>query len=208
MTGSPFLLAGLGNPGAQYAGNRHNVGFMAADAIAKEYGYGAYHHKFGGLFSDGRVGRERALLLKPQTFMNESGRAVAEAARFFKIPPENVIVFYDDLDLPPGKIRVKKGGGNAGHNGLKSIDAHLGENYWRVRIGIGHPGDKNAVTGYVLSNFSKEDRKAIDGLLPALSQHLPLLLAGDEAGYMNKIALACHPALVAGAGANKKEIPQ
>src|SRR5882672_1199962 len=154
-----LLLVGLGNPGAKYAGNRHNVGFMAVDAIARRHGIGPWRRRFQGVAAEGLVGAARVLLLKPETFMNDSGRAVAEAARFFKLEPQGIVVFHDELDLPPGKLRAKTGGGNAGHNGLRSISAHIGNEYRRVRIGIGHPGLKDMVYPYVLSDFAKSEHE-------------------------------------------------
>lgn len=184
-----ILICGLGNPGAEYAKNRHNVGFMAVDEIAADHGIGPFKSKFQGEFAEGRIGSHKVALLKPQTYMNNSGQSVAAAAKFYKIPPANIIVFFDELDLEPGKTRAKKGGGNAGHNGLKSIDAHLGTpEYWRIRIGIGHPGDKARVTGHVLGDFAKADGDWLEKLLPALSKHLPLMLEFDDNHYMTKVA--------------------
>lgn len=188
----PTLLVGLGNPGGEYAGNRHNVGFMAIDRIAEINRFSAFKKKFGGLLAEGSIEGAKVFLLKPLTYMNLSGEAVASAASFYKIPPERIIVFHDELDLPLAKIRVKQGGGHGGHNGLKNIDSHLGKDYWRVRIGIGHPGDKEMVTNHVLSDFSKGEQKAVDTQLAALSEHIALLLAGDEARFMNKITLAAN----------------
>jgi len=182
------LLVGLGNPGKEYQGNRHNVGFMAIDRIAADHGISKLQKKFGGELSEGSIGGVKLFLLKPLTYMNLSGECVSKAARFYKIPPERIIVFHDELDLPVAKIRVKKGGGNGGHNGLKSIDAHIGKDYWRVRIGIGHPGDKSMVSDYVLSDFTKTEIKTIETLLPAVAGHAHLLLQGDEAGFMNKLS--------------------
>ena len=187
------LVVGLGNPGAKYARNRHNVGFMAADVVAIRYKFSAYRSKFKSEFAEGEIplgsGAARVLLLKPQTFMNESGTAVAEAARFLKIEPSSVIVMHDELDLAPGKLRVKKGGGAAGHNGLRSIDAHLGNDYWRVRIGIGHPGDKKLVLNAVLGDFAKSDTEWLVPLLDAIADEMPLLLKGEDAAYMSRVAL-------------------
>ena len=152
------LLVGLGNPGARYARNRHNIGFMATDAIARRHGFPTFRSRFKGELADAPIGGERVLLLKPQTFMNDSGESVGDAARFFKIPPDDIVVIHDEIDLRPGKLRVKRGGGNAGHNGLRSIDACLGPDYWRVRIGVGHPGIKELVQPYVLQNFPDEER--------------------------------------------------
>lgn len=188
-----LLLVGLGNPGPRYAWNRHNVGFMALDCITQEYGFSDYRPKFHGLLADGRIDGERVLALKPSTHMNRSGISVGETARFHKIPPEDVVVIYDELDLAPGKIRVKTGGGNAGHNGLRSIDSHFGKGYRRLRIGIGHPGDKNAVQSYVLRDFSKEDQVWVDALLPAIATATPHLVRGDDAGFMNRVAVILNP---------------
>lgn len=184
-----WLVAGLGNVGSQYAQNRHNVGFMVADLIAETYGFAPWKKKFQGQLADGKVGEDRLLLLKPETYMNLSGQAVGEAARFHKIAPANVLVFHDELDLPAGKIRVKLGGGHGGHNGLRSIDAALTPNYHRVRVGIGRPEHKEQVHSYVLNDFSQSDRQWLEPLLKSLVKHLPLLLKGDEASYQNKIAL-------------------
>ncbi|MEM9285038.1 MAG: aminoacyl-tRNA hydrolase [Pseudomonadota bacterium] len=176
-----FLLVGLGNPGAKYAGNRHNSGFMAIDAIADEQSFPAFKSKFQAQMSEGRIGSERAILLKPQTYYNESGRAVQEAARFHKIEPQNIIVFHDELDLAPGKLRIKQGGGLAGNNGLRSIAAHLSPDVWRVRIGIGHPGHKDAVLAHVLKDFSKEEREGWLGeMLPRLGRAATKLLPLSE----------------------------
>ena len=174
-----LLLVGLGNPGADYARHRHNVGFMATDAIADRYGFSATRAKFQSEvregFLTGPAGRLKAITLKPQTYMNESGRAVGEAVRFFKLEPKDVIVFYDELDIAPGRLKVKAGGGAAGHNGIKSIDAHIGNEFWRVRIGIGHPGDRSKVTGHVLGNFSKSDQEWLSPLLSAIADSAPYL---------------------------------
>ncbi|MEO1657162.1 MAG: aminoacyl-tRNA hydrolase [Pseudomonadota bacterium] len=176
-----FLLVGLGNPGTKYAGNRHNAGFMVIDAIADEHSFPAFKSKFQGLVSEGRIGSERVILLKPQTFYNDSGRAVQEAARFHKIEAKNVIVFHDEIDLAPGKLRVKEGGGLAGNNGLKSISAHLSSDVWRVRIGIGHPGHKDAVITHVLKDFAKEEREGWLGtMLPRLAAAVVKLLPPTE----------------------------
>jgi PTH1 family peptidyl-tRNA hydrolase len=183
------LLVGLGNPGAQYAGNRHNIGFMAVDAIASANTISGWKSKHAGLLAEGNVGGERVLLLKPQTFMNKSGDSVQQVARFYKLTPADIVVFYDELDLAPGKVRVKTGGGNGGHNGLRSIDPQIGLDYKRVRLGIGHPG-KEFVTPHVLGDFAKADRAWLDPLLDEIARQAPLLLKGDDAGFMNKIALA------------------
>jgi peptidyl-tRNA hydrolase, PTH1 family len=183
------LLVGLGNPGAQYAGNRHNIGFMAIDAIASAHGIGSWKSKHAGLLAEGSIGGERVMLLKPQTFMNKSGDSVQQVSRFFKIPTRDIIVFYDELDLAPGKVRVKVGGGNGGHNGLRSIDPQIGLDYKRVRLGIGHPG-KEFVTPHVLGDFAKADKAWLDPLLDEIARQAPLLLKGDDNGFMNKLALA------------------
>jgi PTH1 family peptidyl-tRNA hydrolase len=183
-----WLLVGLGNPGQKYQGNRHNVGFMVVDRIAADNQFPAFKAKFQGELSEGRLGHEKIVLLKPQTYMNESGRSVGAAAKFYKVPPEKIVVFHDELDLQPAKIKVKQGGGTGGHNGLKSADAHLGsKEYWRVRLGIGHPGDKNRVSGYVLSDFSKEEQGWLDHWIDDLARHADLLLAGRGDDYMTKI---------------------
>lgn len=183
-----LLFVGLGNPGGQYAGHRHNIGFMAIDAIAGRHGFGAERSQYQALVSDGRLGGEKVLLLKPQTFMNESGRAVGEAMRYFKCAPEDVVVFHDELDLAPGKLRMKAGGGHAGHNGLRSIHAHIGESYRRVRLGIGHPGHKSKVSGYVLHDFAKADRDWLDPMLNGIAESAALLVSGDDARFQSDVA--------------------
>ena len=187
------LLVGLGNAGDQYRNNRHNIGFMAADAIHREYGFGPWKTKYSGLLSEGQIGNERVLLLKPQTMMNLSGNSVQQVAQFYKIAPIDVTVMYDELDLAPGKVRVKIGGGNGGHNGLRSIDPQLGLDYRRVRLGIGHPGRKEMVIHHVLGDFAKSDQLWLAPLLDAIAKHAALLVAGDDNGFMNKIALATKP---------------
>jgi PTH1 family peptidyl-tRNA hydrolase len=187
------ILVGLGNPGDKYEQNRHNVGFMAVEAIAEHYGAGPWKRRFQGMAAEAEIGRERCLLLKPTTFMNESGRAVGEAIRFYKISPADVIVFHDELDLEPGRVRVKFGGGHAGHNGLKSISAHIGNDYHRARIGIGHPGSREAVVSYVLHDFSKKDREWLEPLLSAVAAGAPHLLAGQDAKFLNEIARVSRP---------------
>jgi PTH1 family peptidyl-tRNA hydrolase len=182
-----YLLVGLGNPGSEYTKNRHNVGFMCVDEVIKSYGFPSEKAKFSGFLTEGRVDSVKVCIFKPLTYMNRSGRAVAETARFFKIPPEHVIVFHDDLDLVPGKIRVKQGGGHGGHNGLRDLDVHLGPLYWRVRIGIGRPLHKEAVSSYVLSNFSKEDHRWLDPLLPLLADEIQLLFTAAPEQYTAKI---------------------
>ena len=184
------IFAGLGNPGAAYAGHRHNIGFMVVDAIAARHGFGPWKVRFQGLASEGRIGDAKVTLLKPATFMNDSGRSVGEALRFFKVDPATALwVFYDELDLEPFKVRVKHGGGAAGHNGIRSIDAHLGPDYGRVRLGIGHPGHKDRVTGHVLGNFAKAEAEPLGALLDAVAAEVPWLMAGDEARFMNDVAL-------------------
>jgi PTH1 family peptidyl-tRNA hydrolase len=190
-----LLLVGLGNPGARYARHRHNIGFMVADAIARAHGFGAWRNRFSGLVSEGRLGAERVLLQKPQGYMNLSGHAVAEAARFYKIPPGDIVVCHDEIDLAPGKVRIKTGGGVAGHNGLRSIAGQLGSpDFRRVRLGVGHPGHKDRVHGHVLGDFGAADREWLDPLLDAVAAAAPLIAAGDDAGAMNKIALLTRPA--------------
>jgi PTH1 family peptidyl-tRNA hydrolase len=184
------LFVGLGNPGSRYAGNRHNVGFMAADAIARAHNAGPWRRRFQGQTAEAVIGGEKVLILKPETYMNESGRAVAEAQRFFKIPLDDVTVFYDELDLPPAKLRVKVGGGNAGHNGLRSITAHCGNDYRRVRIGIGHPGHKALVQPHVLGDFAKAEVPWVEDLTRAIGDNAGLLAKGDDASFQNKVHLA------------------
>jgi PTH1 family peptidyl-tRNA hydrolase len=184
------LLVGLGNPGREYAFNRHNVGFMAVDAIAAAHDFPAWRKRFSGLAAEGRLGREPVLLFKPQTFMNESGRAVGEAARFYKLELGDVVVFHDELDLAPGKVRVKSGGGVAGHNGLKSLSAHIGNDYVRVRIGIGHPGRKDRVSGYVLHDFAKADHAWLEPLLGAIAREAPYLAEGADDKFQSRVAHA------------------
>ncbi|WP_327787186.1 aminoacyl-tRNA hydrolase [Marinimicrococcus flavescens] len=188
------LFVGLGNPGDKYARNRHNVGFMAAERIAARHGLGPWRSKFRGRLAEGALDGGRVLLLEPQTFMNESGRSVAEAVRFHKIAPADVIVLHDELDLAPSKVRVKLGGGVAGHNGLRSIAACLGvRDFRRVRIGIGHPGHKDQVTGHVLGDFAKVEQDWLQTMLDAIAEAAPLLARDDDSGFMNKVALLTQP---------------
>ncbi len=187
------LFVGLGNPGAKYAGNRHNIGFMALDRIASDHGFSPWKSKFQAQMSEGTLGGEKVALLKPQTFMNNSGQSVGEALRFFKLTPADVVVFHDELDLAPGKARVKQGGGHAGHNGLRSIHAHIGADYGRVRLGVGHPGHKDAVAGYVLHDFPKADQDWLDDLLRGLSDGAIDLARGDSGKFMNAVALRVAP---------------
>jgi peptidyl-tRNA hydrolase, PTH1 family len=189
-----LLLVGLGNPEPRYACHRHNVGFMALDTIARAHGFGPWRSRFSSLVSEGSLGGEKVLLQKPQTYVNLSGYAVAQAMRFYKLPLQDLVVIHDELDLAAGKVRIKTGGGVAGHNGLRSIAEQLGSReFRRVRIGIGHPGHKELVTGHVLGNFSADDRQWLEPLLDALPTAAPLLAAGDDAGCMNKIALLTRP---------------
>ncbi len=187
------ILVGLGNPGEKYERNRHNVGFGVADAIAERYDAPAWRKRFQGLATEVDIARQRYLLLKPATYMNKSGRSVSEAVRFFKMSPADVIVFHDEIDLEPGKLRVKFGGGHAGHNGLKSLSAHIGNEYQRVRIGVGHPGNRDAVAHYVLHDFARADRDWLDPLLTAIAQALPSLLSGQDAKFMNDVGRAARP---------------
>jgi peptidyl-tRNA hydrolase, PTH1 family len=184
------IIAGLGNPGPKYENNRHNVGFMAADAIARRHSFSPWTRKFQGLIAEGSLGGERVLLIKPQTFMNLSGQAVGEAMRFYKLAAQDLIVLYDELDLAPGKVRVKTGGGAGGHNGIRSLDAHCGKEYRRVRIGVGHPGVKELVHGHVLGDFAKADREWLEPLLDAIADAAPMLSRGDDNGFMNRVSLA------------------
>lgn len=185
-----YLIVGLGNPGDRYQNNRHNIGFMAADHIADSYGFSAPRTRFQGITREGTIAGEKCLILKPQTYMNKSGQSVGEAARFYKLEPDQILVIYDELDLAPGKIRMKLGGGHGGHNGIRDIHAHISPHYIRMRIGVGHPGSKEQVTGHVLSNFSKEDKNWLDPLLKAISDELPWVIKGDEARFTTAVALA------------------
>ena len=187
------LFVGLGNPGAKYAGNRHNIGFMAVDRIASDHGFGPWKAAFKGQITEGRLGSEKVLLLKPATFMNLSGEAVQAVLAFYKLTPADMTVFHDELDLAPGKVRVKQGGGHAGHNGLRSIHAHIGDAYGRVRLGIGHPGHKDAVAHYVLHDFAKADQDWLDDLLRGISDGAAALAAGDGQRFMNAVALRTAP---------------
>ena len=185
-----LLFVGLGNPGARYAGNRHNIGFMAVEGIAKRHGIGPFRRRFQGVAAEGPIGAARALLLLPGTFMNESGRAVAEAAHFYKLGLDSIVVFHDEIDLAPGKVRVKAGGGVAGHNGLRSITEHIGNDYRRVRIGVGHPGIKDLVHAYVLNDFAKAERPWVAALCDVIADNAELLANGQDASFQNKVHLA------------------
>jgi len=185
-----LLLVGLGNPGARHVGNRHNIGFLAVQEIAKRHGIGPWRRRFAGVACEGPLGGVRTLLLLPGTYMNESGRAVAEAAHFYKLSPADITAFHDEIDLPPGKVRVKIGGGIAGHNGLRSISEHIGNEYRRVRIGVGHPGDKDMVQHYVLSDFAKSDRGWVDALIAIIGENAELIARGQDASFQNKVHLA------------------
>ena len=184
------VIAGLGNPGRKYANCRHNAGFMAVDAIARRHSFSPWTKKFGAEIAEGRLGGGKVLLVKPQTYMNLSGQAVGDALRFFKLDAGDLTVLYDELDLTPGRIRIKTGGGAGGHNGIKSLNAHCGKDYTRVRIGIGHPGDKAKVTGHVLGDFAGTDHVWLDPVLDAIADNAGMLVKGDHSGFMNKIALA------------------
>lgn len=187
------LMVGLGNPGPKYANNRHNVGFLALDRIASDHGFGPWRSRFQGETSEGRLGSARVTLLKPATFMNLSGQSVGEAMRYLKLTPDDVIVLHDELDLAPGKVRLKLGGGHAGHNGLRSIHQHIGEAYRRLRIGIGHPGHKDRVAGYVLADFAKAEEAGLDDLLRGISDGAEALAGGDDARFMNAVAARVAP---------------
>ena len=184
------LIVGLGNPGDKYSRNRHNVGFMAVDAIASRHNFAPYREKFKGLIAEGTIGDEKVLILKPQTYMNSSGESVEATLQFYKLSPADVTVIYDEIDLAPGKTRIKRGGGNGGHNGLRSIDPRIGPDYRRIRVGVGHPGHKDAVMPWVLGDFSKIDREWLDPLLDALASNADLIVKGDDNTLMNKLAIA------------------
>ena len=201
------LFVGLGNPGARYARNRHNIGYMAVDAIHDAHGFGPWRGKFQGQLSEGRLGDEKVLLLKPETYMNLSGQSVGAAAKFYKLAPGDVVVFHDELDLAPGKCRVKTGGGHAGHNGLRSIHGAIGAAYMRVRLGIGHPGDKAQVSAYVLRDFAKADAAWLDDLMRGIGDGAPDLAAGDQGRFMNAVGRRMAPARDADAGRPAKAAP-
>ncbi|MDI7860878.1 aminoacyl-tRNA hydrolase [Rhizobiaceae bacterium n13] len=185
-----LIIAGLGNPGGKYAGNRHNIGFMAVDAIQRRHSFSPWSKKFKAEVSEGEIAGEKVLLIKPQTYMNLSGDSVGEAMRFFKLAPKDIVAIYDELDLAPGKARIKVGGGHGGHNGIKSLDAHCGKDYRRLRLGIGHPGDKERVHGHVLGDFAKADQAWLEPLLDALADNAAMLVKGEDSQLMNKLALA------------------
>jgi PTH1 family peptidyl-tRNA hydrolase len=187
------LFVGLGNPGAKYAQNRHNIGFMAVDRIASDHAFGPWRSKFQGQVSEGLLGSEKVTLLKPETFMNRSGQSVGEAMRFYKLSPEDIVVFHDEIDLAPGKLRVKQGGGHAGHNGLRSLHSHIGDAYGRVRMGVGHPGHKDAVPTYVLRDFPKADHEWLDDMLRGISDGAEALANGDTGRFQNAVALRLNP---------------
>lgn len=184
------LFVGLGNPGPAYVGNRHNIGFMALQALAKQHGISPWRRRFQGVAVEGDLGGEKVLLLLPGTYMNESGRAVGEAMNFYKLGLSDIVVFHDELDLSPGKLRVKTGGGNAGHNGLRSITAHVGNDYRRVRFGIGHPGDKNLVERYVLNDFAKDEQPMFETLIDIVADNATLIAKGQDSSFQNKVHLA------------------
>ena len=200
-----LLFVGLGNPGAKHAGNRHNIGFMVVDAIAKRHGFPPWRRRFQGVATEGTIGQEKVLLLLPGTYMNESGRAVAEAQHFYKLPVGDIAVFHDEIELPPAKLRVKIGGGIAGHNGLRSISAHVGNDYKRVRIGVGHPGVKELVHPHVLSDFAVSERPWVAALTDVIAANAELLAAGRDASFQNKVHLAM---AAKGFGPSNDEIPE
>ncbi len=202
-----MIFAGLGNPGAKYAANRHNIGFMAVDRIAADHGFGPWRARFQGHVAEGRLGGEKVVLLKPATFMNLSGQSVGEAVRFYKLTPADVIVFHDELDLAPGKVRFKRGGGHAGHNGLRSIQSHIGAEFGRVRLGIGHPGHKDAVAQYVLHDFARADQEWLDDLLRGISDGAPDLAAGEAPKFLNAVARRTAPARSGGGDGARKPDP-
>jgi PTH1 family peptidyl-tRNA hydrolase len=190
-----LLFAGLGNPGAKYANNRHNVGFMAADAIARRHSFSPWSRKFQAEIAEGKLAGKKVILIKPQTFMNLSGQSVGEAMRFYKLDPSAVTVFYDEIDLASGKVRVKIGGGAGGHNGIRSLDQHIGKDYRRVRIGVGHPGVKELVHGHVLGDFAKHDKEWLEVLLDAIAASVELLAKGDDSSFMNRVTLTLRDTL-------------
>jgi len=188
-----LLLVGLGNPGSKYSNNRHNIGFMVVDEIIHHHGLGPARRKFQGDICEGRIGANKVLVLKPHTFMNESGRSVGEAAQFYKLAPEDIVIIHDELDLEAGKFRMKAGGGTAGNNGLKSLVRHLGPDFRRMRIGIGHPGNRGEVHSHVLKDFSKLDREWVDPMIDAIAKNIDLLVSDSDATFANKVHLTLHP---------------
>ena len=187
------LLVGLGNPGSDYAKNRHNIGFMAVDNIVHRHSFAPFRSKFQGQLCEGKIAGQKVLILKPTTYMNESGKAVQAAMAFYKLPLEDIIVFHDEMDLAAGKIRMKTGGGHAGHNGIRSIQSHIGAGFQRVRLGVGHPGDKEKVVGHVLKDFSKADQQWLDKMIEAIGESADLLIKGEDSGFMSKISLVLNP---------------
>jgi len=187
------LLVGLGNPGPDYARNRHNIGFMAVEEIVRRHSFAPFRAKFQGVLCEGQLAGQKVLVLKPATYMNESGRAVHAAMAFYKMPLEDIIVFHDEMDLAAGKVRIKTGGGHAGHNGIRSIQSHIGAGFKRVRIGVGHPGNKEKVVGHVLNDFAKADQPWVDKLVAAIGDQAARIVSGDDSGFMSKIALAMNP---------------
>ena len=187
------LFVGLGNPGSDYAKNRHNIGFMAVDEIVHRYSFAPFRSKFQGQLCEGKIAGQKVLILKPTTYMNESGKAVQAAMAFYKLPIQDIIVFHDEMDLVAGKIRMKTGGGHAGHNGVRSIQSHIGSGFQRVRLGVGHPGDKEKVVGHVLNDFSKADQQWLDKMIEAIGENADLLIKGEDSGFMSKISLALNP---------------
>jgi PTH1 family peptidyl-tRNA hydrolase len=188
-----LLLVGLGNPGGAYSRNRHNIGFMAVDEIVRRHSLQVFRDKFNGQLTEGIIGSDRVLILKPSTFMNDSGRSVIAAADFYKLRPKDILVIHDELDLDAGKLRLKTGGGHAGHNGLRSIHAHIGDGYRRLRIGIGHPGNKSMVSSHVLRDFAKADAEWLEPMLASVADHIELALVGDDADFLNKVLLNFKP---------------
>jgi len=188
-----LLLVGLGNPGPGYANNRHNLGFMTVDEIVRRHGFGPYRRRFQSDIAEGTIGGQKLLALKPLAYMNRSGLPVKNAAGYYKLEPEQIIVIYDEIDLVPGKMRVKKGGGHGGHNGIRDVARHMGPEFWRVRLGVGHPGDKDLVEGYVLQDFPKAERPLIVRMIDAVAEELPLLVEGDDGSFMSRVAHRVNP---------------
>ena len=187
------LFVGLGNPGSDYAKNRHNIGFMAVDEIVHRHSFAPFRSKFQGQLCEGKIAGQKVLILKPTTYMNESGKAVQAVMAFYKLPIQDIIVFHDEMDLVAGKIRMKTGGGHAGHNGVRSIQSHIGSGFQRVRLGVGHPGDKEKVVGHVLNDFSKADQQWLDKMIEAIGENADLLIKGEDSGFMSKVSLALNP---------------